>query len=116
MILLPGIVEEPRMLKDKTVTIKVSFQEQTPEKMAEVFRICGNYAYIAIKSENFAPSELEQMDDLKADAIGKSPSQRLRGVLFLLWKQDNEGFQDFTSYYIWRMERVLDFYKSKLDE
>jgi hypothetical protein len=116
MITLPAIIEEPRMLKDKTVKISLAFQEQTPEVMAEVFRLCGSYGFVAIKEENFLPSELEAMDDLKADAIGKSPSQRLRAVLYLLWKQDDEGFRDFGSYYHWRVERVIDFYKSKLDE
>lgn len=116
VVTLPAIIEEPRMLKDKTVKITVAFQEQTPQVMAELFRLCGSYGFVSIKPENFLPSELEDMDKLKADAIGKSPSQRMRSVLYLLWEKDNEGFKDFQSYYLWRMERVLDFYKKKLDE
>ena len=44
----------------------------------------------------------------------KTPSQRLRWVLFRLWEQEgNQG--DFEAYYRTKMEGLIDFLKRKLD-
>lgn len=45
----------------------------------------------------------------------KTPSQRMRGVLFLLWKQEREDIP-FETFYSQRMESMLDWLKRKLDE
>jgi len=44
----------------------------------------------------------------------KTPSQRMRNVLFLLFEQDHKGFSDFDSFYLDRMEKLIDLLKKKL--
>jgi hypothetical protein len=44
----------------------------------------------------------------------KKPSQRLRGVLFRLFEQDNDGFKTFSKYYDSKMEQLINHYKGKL--
>jgi len=46
----------------------------------------------------------------------KTPSQRLRAVLFLLWEQDKKGFISAEAYYDDLMERIINHYKTKLDD
>ena len=41
----------------------------------------------------------------------KSPSQRLRGVFYSLFKQDDQGFDDFDSYYDDKMDKIINHYK-----
>ena len=60
-----------------------------------------------IQEENI-PDEKAELDE------GKSPSKRLRSVLFILWKQ--RGKQgDFETYYRAQIERLIDQIKEKLE-
>ena len=45
----------------------------------------------------------------------ESPSQRLRGVFFRLWEQDNEGFEEFGPYYDSKMEKLIKHYKKLIE-
>ena len=50
---------------------------------------------------------------ISKDTLSKTPSERMRAVLFLLWKQ--EGEQDFfDNYYKNRMEKLIDMLKEKI--
>ncbi len=52
--------------------------------------------------------------EVRKELDGKTYSQRLRGVLFLLWKQEGEK-DNFETFYAFRMERLIDQVKLKLD-
>jgi len=47
---------------------------------------------------------------------GKSPSARLRAVLFVLWKQQGMPQNDFEVYYRLQVEKVIDKIKSLLED
>jgi hypothetical protein len=47
--------------------------------------------------------------------FGKSPSQRLKAVLFVLWKQLGERENDFDVFYRLEMEKLIDNIKEKLE-
>ena len=96
MILLPAQIEGIQSRKDKTIKLTI--------------------CYFAIKVETFQKDELEDLNSLKSDLeTNKTPSQRLRGILYLNYEKDNEGYKDFTTYYVSKMERICDHYKTKLD-
>lgn len=44
----------------------------------------------------------------------ESPSKKLRDIFFSLWKQDNEGFEDFDSYYESKMEKIIKHYRKMI--
>lgn len=50
----------------------------------------------------------------QADSGAKSQSQRLRDVIFVLWKQKG-GKGDFETFYRVYVERLVDYVKSKLE-
>ena len=63
------------------------------------------------------PDEVEELDALEADLYDqpKSQSQRLRNVMYVRWQQlGSPG--DFKSYYRTETEKIINHYKSKLDE
>lgn len=47
--------------------------------------------------------------------MNKSPSQRLRAVIFRLWEQSNKDV-DQDEYYEIVMEKIIDQMKSKLNK
>ena len=44
----------------------------------------------------------------------KTKSQKLRDVIFLLWKKDSKGFATGEEYYQDLMTKIIDHYKAKL--
>lgn len=44
----------------------------------------------------------------------QSNSQRLRAIIFLMYHKDPKGFESFELFYEDLMEKIINFYKSKL--
>jgi len=117
MIIFPAQLESYRSLKDKTIKVVFETNELTPEQMLGVAGSLQQFGYLAFKNEPFKNNEKEVIENLKADYedTGKTPSQRMRGVLFVNYEQKNEGYKTFTDYYNAKMEVMINHYKNKLD-
>lgn len=116
MILLPAQIETITTRKDKTVKITLGTQELTPAQAAEIFQLNQKFCYTAIKEETFQADEVDAIESLKTDLESeKTPSQRLRAILYVNYQQKPEGYKDFTTYYQAKMERICEHYKSKLE-
>jgi hypothetical protein len=116
MIIIPAIIEGINTRKDNTLLVKLATNELNPHKVGEIMSHHNKLCYVAIKPENFTSSELSMIDNLKVDeSIGKTPSQRLRAVMYRSWEQSNEGFIKFESYYVSKMDTIIEHLKSKLD-
>ena len=57
--------------------------------------------------------EADHLHEVKAEFEEKTPSQRLRSVIFIWWKQQNEP-GEFQMFYKKQMEKLIDFIKTKL--
>lgn len=117
MIILAAQIEGLASRKDKTIKVTFGTQELSPVDAAQVFQLNQKFCYIAIKEENFQQDEIDDVESLKTDLeTNKTPSQRLRGILYINYQQNNEGYKDFTTYYIAKMEVLCEHFKSKLDK
>jgi hypothetical protein len=117
MITLTGILNSPQGLKDGTMKVSINFNEQPPEKLGALFAMNNKFLYVALKEEPFLNEEKKLLEELKSDEqIGKSPSQRVRSTLYVLYDQDNEGFASFDQYYKFKIEKYIDFLKSKIND
>jgi hypothetical protein len=114
---LPAQLEGYRSMKDGTIKITFETGELTPEQMANIHFSLNKIGYLAYAPDPFATQELSDIDNLKVefDDTGKSPTQRMRAVLFLNWKQKNEGYETFNDYYNSRYEKLINHFKEKLD-
>lgn len=116
MILLAAQIESIASRKDKTVRVTLGTQEMNPNQAAELFVMNQQFCYIAIKEEPFNRSEVDDIESMKTDLANcKTPSQRLRSILFINYSQNNEGYNDFTTYYTAKMEKICEHFKSKLE-
>lgn len=105
-------------LEINRVTIKkddsVSFSATTPaltDDQLAAFRQMSKLLVNAI----FEPQEGSSgVLKITEPLTGKSPSARLRAVLFILWKQRNIQ-DDFELYYKIQMEKVIDRVKDMLE-
>ena len=118
MIVLATIIEGIKTRKDKTLSISISTNEISPEKASELMRLNQSYCFTAFKPDEFKTNEVEALENLETgyeDDNKKTPSQRLRSVLFVAWKQKSEGFERFDDFYTYKMEKIIEHYKSKLE-
>ncbi len=116
VIVLPAVYKGSRDLVDRTKNLTFQTNEITPEQAGSLQMCVQEYVFIAIKRVNFSKSEIDLINDLKTDYqdVSKSPAQRLRGVLYRLWQQSPEGYDDFNLYYLHEIENLINHFKNKL--
>lgn len=102
---------------DGSVTITLDTPELAPSKFGEIFSLRLKEAFCYLKPGT-EPTKAEQkaIDEMQPELSGgKSMSKRLRDVLYVAWKQNNEGYQDSELYYRYKMEKFIEHVKSKLE-
>lgn len=106
-----AVITGIRSKVDGSLGVSIGTPELTPEEKAEFMRIQG-VNLIAL----FTP--LDDKDapkyTVEKELETKSPSTRLRNVLYVLWEQlGSKG--DFNDFYRHHMEKIIETYKLKLD-
>ena len=68
----------------------------------------------------FTEKDMAEFTNKKFDEFDKrqekTPSQRLRNVMYVLYEQDPGDHKDFTAYYNFRMEKLITLLKSKIED
>lgn len=117
MIIIPAVLESYRSLKDRTLKIIFETNEPTPNQLTEIALSTQKFGYLAFmvgEKEGELQKIMEQIP--KADIeFGKSKSQRLRGVLYRFWEQDNKGYEVFDDFYNFHMEKLIIDIKKRLE-
>lgn len=118
-LLTAAILDGYSPRKDRTITIRFITQEKTPDQIAEIHEKLDQYGYLYFKpTEELTREELDDLDKLDTDTFEqpKSQSQRLRSVLYVLWKKDSEGFAEFKDFYKFHTDRIINYFKQKIDD
>lgn len=92
----------------------LSFRGVTPELSTEEKVAMMSLQNVLCEVLMF-PKDEKDVDVLRVEkeVVHRSPSQRLRSVIFLLWKQAKEELP-FEVYYSAAMEKIINHFKSKL--
>ncbi len=116
VLIVPAIYQGSRDLSDKSKKLVFQTNEVTPAQAAALQVMVQDFCYLGIKREPFLKEEIEIISDLKTDYedTGKTPAQRLRAVLYRSWQQQSEGYKDFNLYYSFKIEGLINHFKSKL--
>jgi hypothetical protein len=96
--------------QDGSLGLRVSTPELTSEEKVAVMAIQGINIDLLITPLDSAPAETVE---IKGDVNSKSQGQRIRAVLFLLWKQDGEKGL-FEEYYHQKTEKYIEYLKGKI--
>ena len=115
-LLLAVTVENITTRKDHTVKIVLGTQELSPSKAGEIFQLMNKLATCYFSEKTISTAEINQVDKIDPDLDGKTQSQRIRNVLYVLWEQKPEGFKDFDSFYRNKTEKIIEHYKNQLDQ
>lgn len=116
MITLSAQIESFGSRADKSWKLTLGTNELTPTEIGLIGSMQNQVAFVAINPDPFTSEQKEIIENTKVELAenGKTQSQRLRGVLFINWQQDQQGYKEFHDYYIAKMETIITHYKSKL--
>lgn len=117
MLIIAAQLDSYRSLKDRTLKITFESNELNPQELLGIAENLNAFGYLAFKKEPFKEEERKAIEDLETDYDdkAKTPSKRLRGVLYRNYEQKNDGFDTFSRYYDHHMEKIIEHFKSKLD-
>jgi hypothetical protein len=113
-IILPAIVEKVGTRKDNSLFVTIGTNELSPNDGGYLLSLHGKLATVYLSPAEINQKEIDQVDSLEPELAGKTPSQRLRNVLFILFQQNNEGQKDFDSFYKFKMGTIIDHLKTKI--
>ena len=102
-----------RSLKDGSVSVNLETQELTPARAAELFSLRNKLAVVYISPKSIDKREIENVDRINPELGGKTQGQRIRNTLFKLHSENNEGFNDFDSYYKHKTDLYIEHLKTK---
>lgn len=114
-LLLSAQVESVATRRDHTFKIVIGTSELSPANAGQLMTYGNKVVCVYISpKETISQSEIDQIDQLDPEFPSKSASQRLRGVMYVLWEKVPEDFKDFESFYRHHMERIIDHFKTKI--
>lgn len=109
-----ALLDKIESRKDRSLKVIISTQELGGADMAELFGYRDQLGYVTFTPN---PESNIEVPDEPATDDSKSPSQRLRSVLFVLYKQSyTSKFDKYNQFYDWYMEEIISQVKEKLDE
>jgi hypothetical protein len=106
-----AVITGIRSKVDGSLGISMGTPELSPEEKAEFMRLQGVNLIVL-----FNPLDEKDAPRYKIDRAveTKTPSERLRGVLYVMWEQSGmKG--DFNEFYRSQMEKFIDLVKNKLN-
>ena len=84
--------------------------------MTELFSLYGKQGWFLFKDVEVKPEDLDLPDEVPEMKGDKTPAQRMRSVLYVLWEKNTSQKETFNTYYAQQMERLIEHIKSKLNE
>lgn len=113
-ILLPAQINPPRIRKDGSCSLSLDTRELNAEEIFTIMQMRNSEGWLC-----FAPNKEDiYVPETKAEIDTKSASERLRSVLFVLYKQETEKGNYvglFETFRLEKMEQIIEFIKKKLD-
>ena len=118
MIILPSYLDTFSSLKDGTIKLVFHKNELTPQQLVGIATNLQKFGFLAFKEDAFKNTEKDVLNDHESDYDDnrKTQAQRLRNVLYVSYEQNNMGFKDFKSFYEHHTEKIINHYKSKLEQ
>ena len=107
----PAILTRIAYLKDGGLSLGFATNELSDEEKVIASRYHQKFGYVLFKENQYKDEDIPDGD---ASDESKSPSQRLRSVLFIYWKQ-NKKDGDFDSFYRREMEKFINHVKEAID-
>jgi hypothetical protein len=124
-VIFDGGVETIATRADGSIKVVVGSQELSSDTMTRLFDLRRKTGYVLISTKEISQEQIDAVETSTANMefSEKTPSQRLRGVLYILWeklqpKENDQGiekFVDFDLFYKRKLNEIINHYKKQLD-
>lgn len=111
MIKLPATLMGATRRMDKSIALRFETQELSTEAFADIDTLHQVYGWLVFKESEIQDEDIPT--ETPTDET-KTPSQRLRAVLFVWWQQSRSELP-FDVFYRNKMEVLIETVKKKLD-
>lgn len=100
-------------MSDRTIRLNIDCQEISPVEEAKIFELRGKLGWFLFSEQIMKDEDIKNLPDIVLEKNEKSPSERLRSVLFVFWtQQGSKG--SFDSFYKGQMEKIINRFKEEL--
>ena len=126
-VVFEGGIDKVSTLADGSLRIYVGTPELAQETMVNLFRLIRKPGYVLISANHINQDKIDAVEKVTSNSEfnEKTPSQRMRGVLYKLWEKTQPKtlngdtgemeYVDFDLFYKRQMNKIIDHYKTKLD-
>ena len=116
MIQTAATISKIITMKDKSLRLQVDTQELNGNEMALLMQLFNKFGcfVFAESEEKIDYDNIKIPEYAKIEKNDKSPSQRLRAVLFKIW-EFNGSVGIFDNFYRDKMEEIITHFKNKLN-
>ena len=126
-VVFEGGIDKVSTLADGSLRIFVGTPELSRETMVNVFNLIKQPGYVLISTSAINQVQIDAVEKATTNAefSEKTPSQRMRGVLYKLWEKTQPKtmngdsgemeYVDFDLFYKRQMNKIIDHFKTKLD-
>ena len=125
-VVFEGGIDKVSTLADGSLRVYVGTPELSNETMVSVFSLIKKPGFVLISANAINQDQIDAVEKATTNAefSEKTPSQRMRGVLYRLWEKtqpktmNGDGeieYVDFDLFYKRQMNKIIDHFKTKLD-
>ena len=116
-LIVEGTIEGLRTRNDGSIAVTLASQEMDSSQAANLFQLRNRYVKCLLSDSNISAIEEKLVDEteIQGGKKAKSPGQRLRAVMFRV-HEANKNPTDFEVWYKGEMERIIEEYKTVLNE
>ena len=112
IFLVEAILNKANPMKDGGMSLGFQTNEMTHEEKVLLMEKLNSFGWLAFKENEINTGEMPNED---AEDKNKTPSRRLRAVLYVLSQQQGIKQENFELFYREKMEKIISWVKTKLD-
>ena len=126
-VVFVGGIDKVSTLADGSLRVYLGTPELTNETMVNLFSLIKKPGYVLISTNDINQEQIDAVEKATTNAefSEKTPSQRMRGVMYKLWEKTQPKtlngdtgemeYIDFDLFYKRQMNKIIDHFKTKLD-
>ena len=111
-LITKAVITSLRSKVDKSLGLTLSTPELSSKEKAEFMNLQGINIEATFKPLDDPTAEAFEIEK---DLERKSQGQRIRAIIFILWKQEGE-IGEFVDYYRDKTEKYINFLKEKIND
>lgn len=111
-----AIVSKITTMHDRTLRLQIDCLELPADQEALIFSARHASGWVLFAESELQVEDVADLPEIQVNKNEKTPSQRLRAVLYRLWEQSNRiTYPEFEIFYRAKIDRLIEGYKLKLN-